>query len=76
MNNSLKISFDLRPCIVNGEKGLFHRWFEEDDGMYKRIFALVEFEGGIMAKCKMLNVVFCDNLINQYYFGEFEKDVE
>ena len=57
--SGIKISYDMRPCVVSGKKALFHRWVEEaypieasvqfggcPGGQIRNTLGLVEFEDG------------------------------
>ena len=64
---------EYRPCWVNGQKALFHRW--EDNAFQlssgnptKRTLAIIEREDGSVHEVYPYEVVFCDNKIDQYCF--------
>lgn len=83
MNKSQLITInELRPCIVNGKKALFHRWIERSEivppsamqgghcgGVVKDTFALVEFEDGVIKECRCVGIKFCDSPHRNYCFG-------
>lgn len=77
----------LRPCLVNGEKALFHKWIESKyfvepspmvggtiGGQVCNNFALIEYANGSVSVCKPENIVFLDDVFSEYYFGEVEND--
>lgn len=59
----------LRPCMVNGRPGTFHRWAEETDGYFPITVGLVEFEDGKVGMVKPGDVVF-DNRTRLYADGQ------
>lgn len=83
MNKSkITITSELRPCIVNGKKALFHRWTDRSEivapsymvgghggGVVKDTFALVEFEDGVIKECSCVGIKFCDSPHRNYCFG-------
>lgn len=57
---------EYRRCLVNSERALFHRWCEEDtllinpNTTVSKIYALVEFENGLVKKVEPTDVKFVD----------------
>lgn len=62
---------EYRPCIVNGRKGLFHKW-----GFDGKTVGIVEFEGAPIAVVPPEKIQFLDsgNYFNRYIF--WEPDME
>lgn len=61
---------ELRLCLVNGRKALFHTWehFELDD--VKKVFGIIEGENGQVLKVNPTSIQFLDNKINEYCFDD------
>lgn len=67
---TIEVDWGHRPCIVNGKKGLFHRWYQylgEPHG-------LVEFEDGTIEMCFYGTIKFCDNPFPKYNFERKEEE--
>ena len=78
MNNGFTFALQqrapkLRPCTVDGEKALFHRWEEyamvlepspmvggHPGGQVRQTYAIVELENGQVKEVKPSKVVFSD----------------
>lgn len=71
-----------RPCIVKGNKGLFHKWVEHSEiippsirvgghngGQLRYTTALVEFEDGRVREVSPEDIKFDDNKIRDYLFS-------
>lgn len=71
-NGDIKISMELRPCIINGKKALFHLWIKKKDIIMKSeyIDGLVEFIDGTVEEIRADKIRFCDSKIKEYYFKE------
>lgn len=67
---TIKVDWGHRPCIVNGKRGLFHRWIEYQ---YEPC-ALVENEDGKVEICYFYDVKFCDNPFPEYNFERKEEE--
>ena len=78
---SLKSEFSVRPCFVNGEKALFHRWEEikevvapsvmvggHDGGEIQYILANVEYEDGQVAEVTPKEIRFVPGIMRNYAF--------
>ena len=78
---------EYRPCYVNGEKALFHRWVDRREiigpsplkgghsgGVISFTNAIVEFENGNVAEVLPRDICFADNIFSEYAFNE--KGVE
>lgn len=63
----------LRPCYVEGEKALFHRWADRAEthgaslaqggfpaGQYWQVFGIVEFESGLVGCIPINEIRFLD----------------
>lgn len=72
---------ELRPCLVKGEKALFHKWNDvrqivepsnmiggHGGGVISQTFGMVEMEDGTVKECYINDVKFTDNKINEYCF--------
>jgi hypothetical protein len=68
----IKTARDLRPCLVKGQKALFHCWeFRSQlthDGLAHSTLAIVELESGQVVEYLPRDVAFCDGMIAQYAF--------
>lgn len=86
LNGTITVEWGLRPCIVDGKKGLFHCWENYADtiapspmvggspgGQYSRMFALVELESGNVIRADSSKVQFVDNPFADYAFPESEN---
>ena len=88
MNKSkITITSELRPCIVSGKKGLFHRWVDRSEivapsymvgghggGVVKSTFAIVEFEDGSVKEYYPCELNFCGTSHKDYSFEECETE--
>lgn len=76
---------ELRPCLVKGEKGLFHEWeqFQEiippspligghGGGVIGKVYGLVEFENGEIRRVEPTLIKFTDTNFTEYCFEETE----
>lgn len=83
------VSVELRPCLVNGKKHLFHKWMEKrwlvgasslrgghPGGLCAMTMALVEDEHGQMHEVHPQEVRFLDGLIKEYSFVENESECD
>lgn len=74
---------EYRPCYVDGEKAVFHKWVEYSDiippspmvgghvgGARKYTLAIVEFESGRIAEVPPTTIKFADNKIKEFAFAE------
>lgn len=70
--NDIKIVTELRPCIINGKKALFHLWIKKKDIVMQSeyIDGLVEFIDGTVEEIRADKIRFCDSKVNEYYFKE------
>lgn len=71
-SGDIKISAELRPCIVNGKKALFHLWIKKKDIVMQSeyINGLVEFIDGTVEEIRADKIRFCDSKIKEYCFEE------
>lgn len=66
---NILIKQELRPCLVNGKKALFHKWIVKTDICeHKHSAGLVEFEDGTVDEVYYSKIKFIDNIINEYAF--------
>ena len=60
--NNIKIEVELRPCLANGKKALFHTWIKE------KTRALVEYEDGTLSQVHYSNIKLISNNIREYCY--------
>ena len=70
----ITVKIELRPCLAKGKKALFHRWITEEqiasgDLIKVKPKALVEYEDGRLRLIDYINIIFLDNVINEYVFN-------
>jgi hypothetical protein len=78
---------ELRPCVVNEKKALFHGWYRYADvfapspmiggapgGQYERPIAIVEYEDGKVGQCSPADVQFCDPPHSDYTFDSEKQE--
>ena len=83
VNNNISITMQLRPCIVDSKKALFHCWEHYSDvveaspliggapaGTISCVYAIVEFEDGHVMRIHPYNVKFCNPPHSEYSFAE------
>ena len=67
--SDITIKQELRPCIVNNKKALFHKWIHTKDLLGQELeLGLIEYENGQVAKITTNNIKFCDSKIKEYLF--------
>lgn len=84
---NFEITTELRPCIVNGKRALFHRWEQYSDvigasplvgghsaGQISYVLAICEDEDGQVFRAKCCDVRFIDNKYSEYSFESEGKD--
>ena len=49
---------EYRPCYVDGDRAIFHRWVEEER---RNTYGLVEFETGEIAMVSPITIKFADS---------------
>lgn len=78
LNSKILITEQLRPCLVNGKKALFHRWGETTDIFMKQITkGIVEYEDGTVARVFPNEINFIPLNFNEYAFNtEVEDEVK
>lgn len=71
-SGDIKISTELRPCMINGKKALFHLWIKKKDIVMQSEYVdgLVEFIDGTVEEIKSERIRFCDSKIKEYSFEE------
>jgi len=67
VHDSITIKAELRPCVANGNKYLFHRWVEFPSD--REIFALCEDEDGEMMLIEPGALQFTDSRMDDYFFS-------
>lgn len=69
MNNDFIIKPELRPCIVNGQKALFHQWIKAKDILQSEYpKGIIEYKNGQVATVGYYDIKFIDNKITEYSF--------
>ncbi len=76
---------ELRPCIVDDHKALFHGWTEKEyvveaslmiggapAGQIKYLYGVVEYEDGTVHMCVPTQIRFADDKIREYAFSHPE----
>lgn len=77
----MKIENELRPCLVNGKKALFHTWKHRSQivepsplrgghlgGVLEYTVGIIEYEDGKVCECLPSQIKFIDSKMEQYYF--------
>lgn len=67
------IKQELRPCLVNGKKALFHIWEQRQETLLsgaeiKTVFGIIEDEKGQVVRVNPTSIQFLDNKIREYCF--------
>lgn len=88
LDSRITIHRELRPCIVNGQKALFHQWEDVSEivppspmrgghqgGTLREVFGIIEREDGTVCECYPYEIRFVDGKIEEYAFIE-EKDLK
>lgn len=83
LSSEIKIETELRPCLIDDKKGLFHRWCDISDiiepsimkgghggGVIKYTVGLVELENGDIKKYLPEQIRFTDEKIKDYCFRD------
>lgn len=68
--STIKVDWGYRPCIVNGKKGLFHKWIEYRHEPY----ALIEHENGKVEMYHCYDINFCNSPFADYSFERKEDE--
>lgn len=77
---------DLRPCLVNGVKALFHQWYTDQfvreailigrtSGQVSNLYGIVEFEDGSVHYADPKSIKFQDNKL-KYCFMYQTTDLQ
>lgn len=79
----MKTETKLRPCLVNGEKALFHAWSNKSQivdpspmigghngGVLEYTVGIIEYEDGQVCECMPNQIKFIDSKMEQYYFKD------
>jgi hypothetical protein len=77
----MKVEIELRPCLVSGQKALFHRWVDISNviepspmigghggGVIKSTLGLIEYEDGATGLVHPTTIVFKDEKIKEFMF--------
>lgn len=79
----MKIEAELRPCLVNDKRALFHKWSDkskiikpspfrggDQGGVLMYTVGIVEYEDGQVCECMPNQIKFIDSKMEQYYFKD------
>lgn len=67
---NFKIEQELRPCLVNGKKALFHTWEHYSVGDIKNVAGIIEDENGQVFRVCPSSIKFLDNKKEDYCFDD------
>ena len=71
LNSEIKITNKLRPCLINGQKALFHRWADTTDILLNQSTkGIVEYENGQVRCVLPFEIKFLPLNFNEYCFNE------
>lgn len=88
LNGTITFS-EYRPCIVNGEKCIFHRWEDRAEvigespfcgghpgGQLRNVFGIIEFENGTVKEILPNKIQFLDSQrrFKQFDFTQKQED--
>ena len=68
--SDITVKRELRPCLVNGTKALFHTWEHFWLADVKKVFGIIETENGQVIKVNPSSIQFIDNKIENYCFDD------
>lgn len=89
ITSEIKMSFEKRPCEINGEKALFHMFYTasrivppsllkggHSGGVVSGAMAIIEHEGGVVETVPAECVVFLDStgVFQEYDFREHREE--
>ena len=63
---------ELRPCVIRGDKALFHGWFNQKIAGGSVTMGIVESKNGEVSHVLPSSVRFVDGKIKDYYFPKDE----
>ena len=79
----MKIETELRPCLINGKKALFHNWSNKSQivdplpmigghngGVLEYTVGIIEYEDGQVCECMPSQIKFIDSKMEQYYLKD------
>lgn len=79
----MKIETELRPCLINGKKALFHNWSNKSQivdpspfvgghqgGVLEYTVGIIEYEDGQVCECMPSQIKFIDSKMERYYFKD------
>lgn len=79
-NTTITMKSELRPCIVNGQKALFHRWEQYSEivppsplrgghggGVIARVLGIIEREDGTVHQAYPSEIRFTDGKCKEEY---------
>lgn len=68
--SDIEIKQEVRPCIVDKKKALFHKWIHTKNLLGQEFeLGLIEYENGQVAEVTPNKIVFCDYKIKEYCFS-------
>lgn len=67
----LNVNFSLRPCLVNGEKMLFHMW---GIGQNSKTIGIVEDANGSIMAVFPYEIRFTDEIFKEYMHEEGDSE--
>lgn len=68
--SDITVKRELRPCLVNGKKALFHTWEQYSVGGIKHLGGIIEDENGQVFRVCPSSIKFLDNKIEEYCFND------
>lgn len=87
MKIEMEYTYDYRPCEVDGQKGIFHRWEDfqkpidggltigsHPAGQFSRVYGIVEFETGEVKRVEPFKIVFMDLVCEAIWNEYMTKD--
>lgn len=84
-------TYDLRPCMVDGQRAVFHRWEtwanvvngglligSHPGGQISYVVGIIEYENGNVTRVSPNTIQFCDGLATQIWeqYDDPDKDGE
>jgi hypothetical protein len=83
LSSEIIIRADLRPCIVNNRKALFHKWSDKSKvvspspmvggpvgGVINYTVGIIEYEDGVVTECYPYEIRFVDGEFQKYCFKD------
>lgn len=86
---TIKIEFNLRPCIVGQQRALFHCWEQRSEvippspmigghsgGTVNQILGIIEREDGTIHKAYPEEIIFIDGAAKRYFLENATEEEE